>query len=312
MQVSSDMQAAWTQLWSTGHLDSLPQQRAAGLLAPLESTWKRFFSSFGEGARLVDLATGGGEVLRAALAVGRGFHLTGVDIADLSAVRATFPKPQVELIGSTDLAKLPLPDGAFDGVVSQFGIEYADVEAATREGVRVLAAQGRGHLVLHHRYSAITQGVISNLRAEHAVFQGDSAFPLGRKVFELKERSAPADATGAAEAEFRRVVAILQSRLRQEPAFAMAGNVVGFLTRLAHASDSLPPAEALRRLDFVKHDTEARRLRKQAQVDASLDRAGVNRLAAALTSAGATVDPARELRGGEHLLAWELSCSKRA
>jgi len=311
MHVSAEMRAAWTQLWTTGDLDSLPQQRAAGLLAPLESTWRRFFSSFADGAKLLDLATGGGEVLRAALAVGRKFHLTGVDIADLSAVRASFQTSQIELVGGTDLARLPLPDCGFDGVASQFGIEYADVEAATQEAVRVLANNGRGHLVLHHRQSVITQGVIDNLAAERSIFSGDDAFRLGSEVFELKGGAAATDAIKAAEAEFRRAVAVLHSRLRNEPAFGMARNVVGFLTRLAQTPDSLPPAEALHRLNFVKHDTEARRLRKQAQVDSSLDRDGVNRLSSALTKAGAVVDPARQLKyQAGQLMAWELSFCK--
>jgi len=313
MQVSPEMRAAWTQLWTTGDLDSLPQQRAAGLLAPLESTWRRFFSSFEDGARLLDLATGGGEVLRAALAVGRNFHLTGVDIADLSAVSASFQTSKIELIGSTDLAGLPLPDCGFDGVTSQFGMEYADIEAATREAVRVLANNGRGHLVLHHRHSVITQGIINNLAAEHSVFSDDDTFQVGRQFFELKACSASTEAIKVAEAAFRRSVAVLRSRIRNEPAFGMARNVVGFLTRLAEVPDSLPPAEALHRLDFVKRDTEARRLRKQAQLDSALDKEGVRRLSTALTNAGAVVDPARELKYREgQLMAWELSFCKRA
>ena len=93
---------------------------------------------------------------------------------------ATLQAPGIELTGNTDLSKLPFPDALFDGVTSQFGIEYADLAAATREAIRVLVPGGRGHFVLHHAGGAITQGVASSLVADRAVFADSSAFLAGR------------------------------------------------------------------------------------------------------------------------------------
>lgn len=311
MHVSPEMQSAWTELWSAGHLDSLPQDRAAGLLGSLDSAWKNFFSLFHEGARLLDLATGGGEAIRSALALGRQFDIAGVDIADLSAVRSTFQGNRVTLIGHTNLSALPFEDATFDGVASQFGIEYSDVELATREALRVLIPGGRGHFVLHHRGSAITAGVVNNLAAEQAVFAGTEVFQLGKKLFEFIGNSAPGQAIAAGQLEFQRAVAVLQSRLRNERAFAASRNVVVFLSRLAEMPHSFPVAETLHRLDLAEQDVSSRRLRKQAQLHAALDRNGVERLSGCLTTAGAVVDLPRELKyPGGKLMAWSLSFHK--
>ena len=85
MRESPEMQSAWTEYWKTGHFESLPEDRAAGRLGSLDSAWTKFFSGLSDGAKLLDLATGGGDVVRRALALGRNFTITGVALADLSA-----------------------------------------------------------------------------------------------------------------------------------------------------------------------------------------------------------------------------------
>jgi hypothetical protein len=311
MRISLEMQSAWTEYWKTGHFESLPGDRAAGLLGALDSAWNAYFSRLPDRAKLLDLATGGGDVIRRAIALGRGFDITGVDIADLAPVAATLQGPNVKLVGNTDLSRLPFPDSAFDGAVSQFGIEYAEPSAAAREAIRVLATGGHGHFILHHANGAITQGVINSLAAERSVFPDDSAFRSARAVFDLRMRASPAEAIALAEGEFRKSVDALVRRLRDDRSFATARGVVGVLANLAQAPQIPPPLEALRRIDALEDEVRSRLLRKQAQRDASLDSAGIAAFADRLRSAGATVVPPCELRyPGGKILAWSLSFRK--
>lgn len=310
MHESVETQSAWTRYWNEGHTESLPEDRAAGVLAGFDSAWRQFFVGFAAGARLLDLATGGGDVVRRAIGVRREFDITGIDLADLSAVRATLPN-SVKLIGNADLSRLPFAHAQFDGVTSQFGIEYADRALAADEVIRVLAPGGRGRFVMHHAESAITQGVAANLAADRAVFQDRRAFRCARTVFELYRRSASSEEIGEAEAELRKAVDELGARLKNERAFAPARNVVALLSRLASAPASHPPGEALRNLDVVEEQIEARTLRKQAQLDAALDRNGVEALAGFLGKAGANVGAPQELKyPGGRLLAWALAFNK--
>lgn len=311
MLASREMQSAWTQLWSSGHFESLPGDRAAGLLGSLDAAWDKFLGEFPAGARLLDLATGGGDVVRRAIAFGRNFNITGVDLADLSDVGATLKEHRVELVSHTDLSKLPFSDAAFDGVMSQFGIEYADIAAATREAVRVLVPGGRGYLVLHHSGGVITQGVANSIAVDRLVFEDANAFDLGRTVFRLYRDGALQEIIANAVAAFRNDVDRMQSRLRNERPFEPASRVVDFLLRLAEAPQLRNPAEALEQLDMVEEQVQARHLRKLAQLDASLDKNGIDKLAGALASAGAAVSSPRELKyPGGKILAWDLSFRK--
>jgi SAM-dependent methyltransferase len=302
------MQSAWTQYWNAGYTESMPEDRAAGRLVELDSAWNEFFSAFPDRAKLLDLATGGGDVIRAAIAVGRNFDLTGVDLADLSAVSAGFQPGRVALIGNTDLSTLPFADGSFDGATSQFGIEYADIAAATREAIRVLAPGGRGRFLLHHADSAITQAGAERLKAHRAVFSHSRAFQRGRELFELHQLAAPRAAIVEAEAEFRAVVSALQQRLKNQSAFATAHKIVNFLTELATAPTLRTASDALHRLDEEEGKIQASNLRRRAQIDAALDRNGMDKFVQLLTNAGAVVDAPRELKHANgRVLAW--SCS---
>ncbi len=317
--LSSETQSAWTQYWRSGQTESLPEERAAGRLGALDTAWGEFLSGFSEGARLLDLATGGGDVIRRALALGRNFNITGVDIADLSTVSAGLRAQGIALVGNTDLSKLPFPDAGFDGVTSQFGIEYANLTAAAVEAVRVLAPGGRGRFVMHHADSPITQGVAKSLAAYRSVFSDSKAFQRGRTVFELRRQSAPQNAILQAEAEFRAAVGDLQSRLRvavlqsglREQALGAARNVIALLAHLAATPGSHPPADALRQIGGAEEQIQASTLRKTEQVKVALDRKGIAQVANHLTGAGALVDTPQELKYPlGRVLAWSLQFRK--
>jgi SAM-dependent methyltransferase len=309
MHASSEMKSAWTQYWKSGQSGSLPEDRAAGRLGALDAAWKVFFESLPQQSTIVDLATGGGDVIRAARAAARDFEITGVDIADLPSVNAQLPG--VRLVGNTDLSSLPFGDAAFDGVMSQFGIEYADVAASTREAMRVLKPDGRGLFVLHHTDSVVTRWAVNSLAAYRTVFPDDSAIRMATAVLETRKRTAPPAVIMEADAELRREVSILQSRLRNEHAFGLARNVVTFLAALAKAPGLHPPAQGLRMLDSAKEQIQTNTLRQQAQVDAAMDGEKMENFVALLRAAGAAVGPPDELKYPNGMnLAWKCSFHK--
>jgi SAM-dependent methyltransferase len=308
MGTSPEMKSAWTQHWKAGHAASLPNAQSAPALVAIHSAWKEFLSEAPDKVRLLDLATGGGDVVRRAIAEGRNISITGVDIADLSAVSAALQAPGIELIGNTDLSNLPFSDGTFDRVTSQFGIEYADHAAATREAVRVLAPGGRGLFIHHHSDSVITQGTANSLAAYREVFTDNSAFRLGRTLFELSRNGAPRTDIEDAESMFKGAVATLESRLRNEPRFNPVRRIVDMFTMLAGAPGSSMPADALRMLDEAEEHIHASNLRKVAEIKSALDEDGVQRFAALLTDAGATVSQPQVLSTPSgRALAWSLA-----
>jgi ubiquinone/menaquinone biosynthesis C-methylase UbiE len=105
------------------------------------------------GERILDLATGTGIVAReAASFVGERGRIVALDINPaMMAVGQSLPEPAGAAIEwlEGDAAALPLPDGAFDAVLCQQGLQYfTDRAAAATEVRRVLASGGRTLLVV--------------------------------------------------------------------------------------------------------------------------------------------------------------------
>jgi len=141
------------------------------------------------GERVLDLACGTGIVTRqVAPAVGPGGRVVGVDLnPDMLAVARRLPVPEggptIEWREGNAVA-LDLPDGAFDLVLCQQGLQFfPDRPAAIREVRRVLADGGRAVLNVWHGIeqhpllAASTAAVASHLSVPAAEL--DTPFSLG-------------------------------------------------------------------------------------------------------------------------------------
>jgi SAM-dependent methyltransferase len=312
---ASDLKAAWDGYWRSGHTESCPGEQAS--LAPLAALWSGFFSRFPDGARLLDLATGGGAVVRLALqaaeAEGKRFLIDGVDVADVSKIRSGLScgLSVVHLASGVDAGALPFPEASFDGVSSQFGVEYAELASACREAVRVMRPGARGLFVLHHHDSAITSAATARLAAYRAVFANDDAYSAARTAFELYGRRASRVQILDAEGKFRRAVRDLEVRLRPDAAYGTAREIVAFLDDLSKSPQIFQPADALKRIAVAEREVSSWTLRQQAQIDSALDRADVEQVSGWLSEAGARPQtPAVVAHDGE-ILAWQCAFEKR-
>jgi ubiquinone/menaquinone biosynthesis C-methylase UbiE len=310
-----DLKAAWSGYWGAGHTESCPGEGAS--LAPLAAVWRGFFSTFRDGARLLDIATGGGFVVRLALeaaeADGKSFAIDGIDMADLSKVRGALNSRRsvVRLASGVDAGALPFADASFDGVCSQFGVEYTDVSSACHEAVRVMRPAARGLFVIHHRDSAITSAAIARVAAYRAVFANGDAYGAGRKVFELYARRAPRVQILDAEGKFRRAVRDLEARVRTDTAYGTAGEIVAFLSDIAKSPQIFQPADALKRIAVAEREVSGWALRQQAQIESALDGAGIGQVSHWLSEAGAWPQPPAVIAHDGEVLAWQCAFEKR-
>ncbi len=128
-------------VWSAG--GAAYDRISAGIADSLEHCVLRLDPKPGE--RILDLATGTGWTSR--LVARRGATVVGIDIAselvDAARERAAAERLPIEYrIG--DAEALPFDDGAFDAVVSTFGVMFASrPEVAAAELVRVTRKGGR-------------------------------------------------------------------------------------------------------------------------------------------------------------------------
>jgi len=159
---------AWDSFWRYDRLSSFhAAPGAANYGPPVADGWRAFFDDLPDGARLLDLATGNGAIAVLAVAAGKGFTVTG---ADLAAVEPTafvtqnrVELAQVTFLASTPAEALPLPDTSIDAVVSQYGVEYSDLSRSLPEAARILAPGGRLRFAMHAAEGSVARDTAKSI-----------------------------------------------------------------------------------------------------------------------------------------------------
>lgn len=147
---------AWTRYWDRGASHSCLGSYGDLYGGAIAAFWNGVFGDLPPEARVLDVATGNGVLPRMLLERCRrpGVACDAVDIAPVQprwlAGLAPADRARVRVHGGVEAEALPFADGAFDLVMSQYGIEYARLDRAVGEVLRVLAPRGRIALVLHH------------------------------------------------------------------------------------------------------------------------------------------------------------------
>lgn len=147
---------AWTRYWEGGASHSCLGSYGDLYGGAIAAFWNGVFGDLPPEARVLDVATGNGVLPRMLLArrADPGIQCDAIDIAAIEptwlAGLAESDRARVRVHGGVDAEALPFAAGTFDLVVSQYGIEYARVESALDEALRVLAPGGRVALVVHH------------------------------------------------------------------------------------------------------------------------------------------------------------------
>jgi SAM-dependent methyltransferase len=306
----------WRDYWRAGQTGvSGADEAARGPAGDTAPVWRSWFAALADGARILDLATGGGAVLRHAAAsaagAGKTFHLTGVDQAALPDDPA-LQNLGVRRLGETPAEDLPFPEESFDIVTSQFGIEYADCARALHGVARVLRPGGAARMLIHHADSEITRQARVRITAYDAVI-GD-----GRIVRQCRDAYAarlawPADdraeATGR---DLRSAILALAARVGPDPSLATTRYLVSYLNDLTMGVDRYSPMSALQCLQDFTDSNAAWRERQACQVAAAMDRTALDSFIATATQAGLDARPPvawRDATGG--LMGWLVDFERR-
>lgn len=151
---------AWSSYWASGNSRGCLPNRSSRTEETLRGVWQHFASLVPPGAQVLDVATGSGVVPRWMQEVRSDLRYQGIDYV------RELPKGQrgIQITGGIDVTKLPYAADSFAAITSQFGIEYAPLNAALPEIARVLEPGGRAVFVMHQAGSPIERG--SRARAD--------------------------------------------------------------------------------------------------------------------------------------------------
>ncbi len=306
----------WQDYWDQGQMACcLSDDLRKGYDGSLAAVWRDFFVSLDDGARILDLCTGNGGVfllaLEAAGEANREFDLTGVDKASIDPSRhaATHSDAlsQVAFVGNTDIAALPFEDTGFDAVISQFGIEYAGLDTAAAEAVRVLSPGGSLMFVVHATDGVAEQAAREELKLVPELGSEDLHDSLRRALLAVdsltRGHGTRPQADAAVESFIKRLEA-LDALLVQYPNQATILTLGRKLLKLFEAMERMPVEQILGYVEASERAVQAHLLRLEALSRAACDHKKIDSLCRRLDETGIDAEVAPILDGEGGKLAW--------
>jgi ubiquinone/menaquinone biosynthesis C-methylase UbiE len=290
--------------------------------------WREFFGRLPQGTRILDLCSGNGAVAIIAaetgLARGKHFEIVAVDRADIDpgahVSRHRQALAAIDFRGGTAAEKLPFGDDSFGAIVSQYGLEYTELDRALTELGRVAAPGARVRLVLHAAEGTVRAD--SERIVAEADFLLDSIDLPGtaRRCFEAviaAERSPNADEAThriAREclAEFESALARTGERIAGAADPNMLRNCAMVLYDSFKRHGRFELDQLVAKTEAVRAEIAAHRGRLQALIRAAVSRDRLAGIAERLTEIGATEVEQADLRSGERLIGYVLEARIRA
>jgi len=182
--------ASWSRYWSSGVLHSCPGSFRDNYDGALAQFWHAQFAALKPGQRVLDVATGNGALPRLLLGVDGGADCgCTIDAIDLATLAPAWldrldadRRARLHLHPGVLAEQLPFEDACFDLVISQYGIEYAELAVALAQVRRVLGPGGRLRLLMHHRASVPVEKGDIEARLIETLFADDGLFAAAGRM----------------------------------------------------------------------------------------------------------------------------------
>ena len=312
----------WDRSWQSDRIAScFDGAGARNYGEPVAAGWQDFFSGLAEKSRIIDLCTGNGAIALIAASIGRSenkhFSITAVDQADIDppayVTRHREALAAIRFQGGTEVEALPFADKEFDVAVSQYGLEYADLERAVPELGRVLARGGQARLVVHAADGIVAAGSKRVVADADLLLNDIGLIAAARRCFEDVGQVEAGDTSPAARekadeafAAFRTALKRTGERIAGADDKMMFHNSGAVLLDAFRARGWAGLPAVLAKVDTVEGEILAHRGRLQALIDAALDERGAKALAERLEAAGAVESDSARLESPEGLIGYVI------
>lgn len=285
---------AWDEYWANGAQDDVAVRDKA-LHRRLTDFWEEqaqpLFASRGE-PLIADLACGSGMISKALVSKAkRDDH--GLDLIALDRSPAAIDHLASEL-GSqistvvADGCEVPFGSDSFDGVFSQFGLEYAG-RKAVENAPKLLANGGRFVAICHSSESAIFQECRKNLVVLDAALS-HQMIEKGREFFDIRSSGRMGRYDEANTAYESAVIAV------RDVALANVGAAAEYVSRvsmdigtLLERYEGFVLEEAFSWFDGQLDRMQSYQMRMKSMTESALDEASIDTLADRWSEAGLEV-----------------------
>lgn len=282
--------------------------------------WDDFFRSLRDQyqtPRIIDIATGNGAVVEMALEIldndASAYTCVDVSGAAIQNVQRRFPG----LTGIVaDALHIPLDDEEFDITTSQFGVEYAGIDAVV-EARRMVAPGGRLALMLHiesgsiHKECSDSLAAIERLQASRFVPLSLQLFETGFDAVQGADR-APYDAAGKQLAPAIHAVELIMEEYGEHVAGGTIARLYSDVGQIHSKIQNYDPKEVLSWLSTMDAELEDYSGRMSSMIDAGIAQAAFDELCEDLRAGGFTLQRAEPLLPADQELplAWVLVATR--
>jgi len=248
--------------------------------------WRIFFEQLPARTLVLDLCTGNGAIALIAAEVSRrkanDMIVVGVDQADIDPLRYVDSFREdletIEFKAGVRVEKLPFADRSAGAVVSQYGIEYSQMDRSLAEVGRVLSPGGRLRFVVHAAEGAIAAGAEKSVKeADFLLVEVDLTGMAGRCLQAVlaveRDAAAPPTKKRIAEEGVEQFRAALATAARQAEAATdqtMIRTAISVLTDTYSKRGYFELPQLLKKVDEVRTEIVAHRGRSLALVEAAL------------------------------------------
>lgn len=319
---------SWSRYWSSGVLHSCPGSFRGNYDGAIAEFWKDAFAALTSAQRVLDVASGNGALPRLLFGLDGGNDCgCRVDAIDLATLAPTWlgelndaQRSRLHLHSGVLAERLPFSDATFDLVVSQYGIEYADLTAALAEAARVLRPQGGLRLLIHHREAlpvrkgAVEARLLDGLLAAGGLIDAAHCMLPWLALAANDWGRAQLQGNAAANAD-RAAFNTVQQRIAAD--IAKAGNDADILHE---ARDQIQKLFAIAQAQGIEHANAAcaqlrlayaeHQLRAHELVTHALDVDRMKALMRELDGLGFTIVTAQPLSYQSHLMGWALRADR--
>jgi SAM-dependent methyltransferase len=316
---SSQVADSWDTYWhGTGDVEAYS---SGGVSHPaIEAFWDEFFQSVKRDyttPAMIDIASGNGAVVERALAAfgDDKVEITCLDVSEaaIANIKSRFPHVRGLL---ADARSIPLDPGGFNVASSQFGVEYAGLEAI-EEAARQLSPGGRMALLMHNQASSIHQECVASLDA--IVRLRDSRFieyasrmlAAGFQATRGADR-APYDEAATQLAPAVQALEAIMTEHGQNVAGDTIVRLYSDVDRIHRGMQRYEPSEVLDWLKRMDGELDAYAGRMSSMSQSAIDGETFDRICSALRGQDYTIDRAEPLLepGSDLPLAWVLIVTK--
>ncbi len=310
---------SWETYWhGTGDIGAYS---SGGVNHPaIRAFWDEFFQAIKhdyDEPRIIDMASGNGAVLERALAVFGDQQATYTCLdRSASAIRNIHHRfPDIHGIVA-DALSTGLGAGSYDLVTSQFGVEYAGIEALD-EAARLVAPGGRLALLLHNQASSIHQECTES-RAAILQLQESEFIPRSIQMLSAGFAACRGADRAPYEAAAARLAPAIQALedIMEQYGQPVAGNTIarlyGDVDRIHRDMQHYEPSEVLDWLRRMDGELDAYAERMSSMCRAAIDCETFERIGTGLRSRSYRMMRAEPLQvSGQDLpLAWVLVAAR--